>query len=711
MTTDRNRERTQAYRPRARIYRGPLACLLLCLLPATGMAADAAATADFSEEVIVTASQVEEPVFTTPYTVDTISAQRIRMVSFRSTPDIFREIPGTLVQKTAHGQGSPYIRGFTGYRNLFMIDGIRLNNAVFREGPNQYWATVDANAIRRMEVVRGPKSVLYGSDAVGGTVNVLTREPLAYKDGGALGGGIHYRYGAGEDSHILGGHLDMALQERGGLLIGGSKKDFGDLESGGGKLPNTGYDEWTIDSKLIYDLNSNLTLSGAHSQVHQDNIPRTHKTIHAVPYAGTDVGSELKRNLDQDRMLSYLRLQAARALGWERWQLTLFHHQQKEERERLRSPDRWDAQQVKVDTLGFNLTGNLTTEKFGVFTAGADWAHDDINSSSSRNPVQGPVADDSTYDWMGVFLQNRYNFSANIDLTAGVRLAYFDVDAGSISDPLDGSEFSYQDDWSEPVGNLRLGWSPVPDQWRVYAGVSQGFRAPNLSDLTRFDSARSNEFEIPALGLDPERFIQYELGARYRNQALDLEGAVYYTDISDQIQRLLTGAVNEDGDEEVTKANVGDGEIYGVELKANWLFAEQWIAFGHYAWLDGEISTEAQVGAPSVEDNHSRMMPTNYRLGLRYHSASARNWWVESEVVRMEKADRLSLRDESDTQRIPPGGTPAYTVWYIRGGIDLAEKLLLNLGLENLLDENYRVHGSGQNEVGLNVVVTLDYAF
>jgi hemoglobin/transferrin/lactoferrin receptor protein len=312
---------------------------------------------------------------------------------------------------------------------------------------------------------------------------------------------------------------------------------------------------------------------------------------------------------------------------------------------------------------------------------------------------------------VGVFLQDRYAISAVTDITAGLRLAYFEVDAGRIIDPLDGSEFSYQQNWTEPVGNLRLGWTPVPDQWRLYTGISQGFRAPNLSDLTRFDTARSNEFEIPSTDLDPERYIQYEVGARYRTPTLAVEGAVYYTDIRNQIQRLLTGNVNEDGEEEVTKANVGDGEMYGVELKANWQFAEQWVVFGHFAWLDGEISTEAQVGSTPVDDYHSRMMPTNYRLGLRYQSGGAHNWWLESDVVQVEKADRLSLRDERDTQRIPPGGTPGYTLWNIRGGFDLTTKLLVNLALENLLDENYRVHGSGQNEPGRNFVVTVDYRF
>jgi hemoglobin/transferrin/lactoferrin receptor protein len=79
-----------------------------------------------------------------------------------------------MLQKTSYGQGSPFLRGFTGFRTLLMVDGVRLNNAVFREGPNQYWNTVDPWSVDRYEVVLGPASVLYGSDAVGGAVNALT---------------------------------------------------------------------------------------------------------------------------------------------------------------------------------------------------------------------------------------------------------------------------------------------------------------------------------------------------------------------------------------------------------------------------------------------------------------------------------------------------------------------------------------------------------
>lgn len=688
---------------------------MLLLLLASGcalaLATRAAQATQPPEEVIVTSRLVEEPAFSTPYTVDIITERRILQANLRSTPDIFREIPGTLVQKTAYGHGSPYIRGFTGFRNLFMIDGIRLNNAVFREGPNQYWATVDAGTFGRMEVVRGPKSTLYGSDAIGGTVNALTRSPIAYRENDGLRGGLHVRYGEAEDSAVIGGTVDVPMGSSTGLLLGGSAKDFNDIESGASKLPNTGYEEWTFDGKLRHELSDSLQLTLAHSEVHQDDVPRTHRTIFAVPYAGTTVGDELRRDLDQDRALTYVRLQGADTGGVSAWQTTVFRHSQEEERQRLRSADRFDEQRVKVDTTGVNFSATAGTDHFGQFTLGMDLAHDDVNSFSSSNPIQGPVADNSTYDWFGVFLQNTYGLSETLELTTGARLAHMAVDAGSISDPVDGSEYSYKQEWSEPVGNLRLSWEPLPGQAMLYTGISKGFRAPNLSDLTRLDSARSNEFEIPATNLDPEEYFQYEVGGRYSGDKVRLNASVYYTDIQGQIQRLLTGEVNANGEFELTKANIGDGDLYGVEVEGSYHFTKRLHAFGHFAWLDGKISNQTEVGQPTVDDNHSRMMPASYRAGLHYRVEMQTPWWVEAEMFHADKADDLSLRDMSDTQRIPPGGTPAYTVWNLRGGLQVGPALELNFAVENLLDDNYRVHGSGQNEPGRNLIVSADYRF
>lgn len=108
------------------------------------------------QRITVTATRGPLNNLDSPAIVHSRDAVELRMQrQVRTTPESLRDLPGVMVQKTGHGQGSPYIRGFTGFRTLFLIDGIRLNNSTFRDGPNQYWNTVDPLSVGSLELVKG----------------------------------------------------------------------------------------------------------------------------------------------------------------------------------------------------------------------------------------------------------------------------------------------------------------------------------------------------------------------------------------------------------------------------------------------------------------------------------------------------------------------------------------------------------------------------
>ncbi|MBC7893397.1 MAG: Plug domain-containing protein, partial [Sphingobacteriaceae bacterium] len=129
------------------------------------------------DEVLVTARRSEQTAFDTPGSVNVLNARYLRTYQPRSTPEALAGVAGVFVQKTTHGGGSPFLRGLTGNQTLTLVDGIRLNNSTFRYGPNQYLNTVDALSLDRIEALRGGGSVPYGSDALGGTIQLFTREP------------------------------------------------------------------------------------------------------------------------------------------------------------------------------------------------------------------------------------------------------------------------------------------------------------------------------------------------------------------------------------------------------------------------------------------------------------------------------------------------------------------------------------------------------
>jgi len=277
-----------------------------------------------------------------------------------------------------------------------------------------------------------------------------------------------------------------------------------------------------------------------------------------------------------------------------------------------------------------------------------------------------------------------------------------------MEDPTTGNPTSLSDSWDNIVGSLRFQYY-LRENWYIFTGVSQGFRAPNLSDLTRLDTARTNEIETPSPGLEPEEFVSYEIGTKANFSRLKGQIAYFYTDIRDMIMRYPTGVVI-DGDNEVQKANAGDGFVHGIEVQSEYDLGREWSLFGGLCWQEGEVDTYPTAALVKEREPMSRMAPLSGLIGVRWQSAS-RRYWAEGLVRMADEQDRLSSRDVSDTQRIPPGGTPGYAVYGVRGGIRAAEGVSISLAVENITNEDYRIHGSGQNEPGTNFIASLDYAF
>jgi hemoglobin/transferrin/lactoferrin receptor protein len=672
---------------------------------------------------MVTATRTEEGLFSLPYSVSTVSTADLERMQPRTTPEALREQPSIMLQKTSHGQGSPYLRGFTGFRTLMLIDGIRLNNSTFRDGPNQYWNTIDALSLDRLEVVRGPSSVMYGSDAIGGTVNAISRSRQDYSTGYDWDGGTYYRFSSDEDSNI--GHADFSGQydEKVGIHVGGSVKDFGDLRGGDevGEQPRTGYGEWDLDAKVEYFLTPNSRLVYGHQTVRLDDAWRTHSTLYGVLWSGTTRGSDLKRSFDQARDLDYLQYHAQNLEGFaEELHFSLSRHYQAESEDRVRSSGYQEIQDVDVNTLGISLQLQ-SPSKVGRWIYGTEYYRDWVSSSYdgynsagqlTTERVQGPVADDATYDLFGAYVENHFPLvEDHLELTLGGRFTHAAADANKVQDPYTGQRISMSDSWDNAVGNARLSFQPGEKKhWTFYSGVSQGFRAPNLSDLTRFDIARSGEQEIPAFGLKPENFLSPEVGVKVEYGRFAAEAAYFYTFMDDIIVRVPTGETTADGDLIVNKENSGEGYVHGVELTGSVKLHRDWTLWANFTWMRGELDSPVVAGGENVTEPVSRLMPTTVNSGIRW-THSKRRYWAEIASTLAGKQDRLASNDIRDTQRIPVGGTPSYEVFHLRAGWNPCRFATVTAALENLLDEDYRIHGSGVNEPGRNFVLTAQFRF
>lgn len=701
-----------------------LAFVALAALPLWGIGGEAeeepAAERSALDEIVVTATRTDLRLFDAPYMAERIERQHIqgrRMA--RTMTEALADAPSIGPQKTSAGQGSPYIRGLTGFRTLLLIDGIRLNNSTFRDGPNQYWNTIDPLTVERLEVVKGPSSVLYGSDAVGGTLNAITRSAEVAPEGFNWQRRIYTRYSSAD--HSLGGRAEVSgsIGQKLGFIAGMSLADYGDIVAGGdtGRQPKTGFDQRACDLKLDYYPTPNSRLTFARQRFTQDDAWRAHATIHGTPWHGTAAGTDRVRVFDQRRELTYVQyevrnldsfINAARfSLSW---------HRQEETENRVRSNLQRNYQGFTCDSLGFSAQLESHTP-LGHFTYGAEYYHDRVNSfrrdyaadgSLSRIRIQGPVADDAAYGLLGLYVQNQFPITDCLEAILGLRWTHARADARGVEDPATGARIAVKDSWSNLSASGRLIYH-LDDHWNLFAGISQGFRAPNLSDLTRFDISRSGELETPSPNLTPEKYVSYEIGAKASYARWSGQAAVFFTSIRDMVDRYPTGNII-GGSAEVQKANIGKGHLCGIELQGEYRLSRQWRLFGGGACVRGEADTIPTFAMLKERRPMSKIPPPTAVLGARWQHPSG-GLWAEALTRVAARQSRLSPSDERDTQRIPPGGTPGYAILTLRGGAQVTKNLKLNAAIENVFDKSYRTHGSGHNEPGRNFVLSADWTF
>jgi len=680
--------------------------------------APAAAGAPKSPEIVVEGVSPLKPpdVFDAPYSAEVVGAGTILEQQVRTVPDAFKEVTGASVQKTSPGHGgSPFIRGFTGYRNLLLVDGIRFNNSVFRDGPVQYWSLLDEFLVDRMDVIRGSSSVMYGSDSIGGTVYVHTREPEIAGPGAALHGRTFYRYGSADDSQTVRQEVSGSIGDL-GVGLGVTYRDFNDLVGGRhiGLMPNTGYDEYDGDAKVVYRLDAKSKLVFAFEHARQDEVPRTHRTVDSRTWHGTTPGLFPVEDYDEARDLVYLQYHAAFEGGLiDSLKASLSYQSMSDGLNRLLNTGVREVRDLTVNTSGVWVQAGKRTP-LGFVTAGVDCYRDAVRSNGHNWSAggayvwfdRGDVADDATYDLLGVFLQDELSVG-DLDVTPGIRFSRAMARANQVDpNPYDAVPFDDLDETYQAVtGSLRLLYHVDP-HWNAIAGWGMGFRAPSLDDTTAIKLNMSGTIDLPSIGLDPEKSHTFDVGFRARYDDVEFGAFAFYTILDDYIRRVPAGTYS--GFPARTKENFGGGWVYGYEISGLYRFVPEWSVRADVGYAEGEA--EDLVNGDKTMMPLSKVGPLIGHLALRWEAPKT-GPWVEGIMTVANHQKRLSQDDETDTQRIPPGGTPGYAVFGLRGGYRICEHATASLAIENLTNRDYRIHGSGQNEAGTNVILAVDVTY
>jgi hemoglobin/transferrin/lactoferrin receptor protein len=664
------------------------------------------------DDLVVVATQSERSLADTPSTVYLLGPQELTMrLQPKALADALGAVPGVHLQKTGHGMTSPYLRGYTSQRIVLVADGMRMNNSYLREGPNQYWNQIDGFFYDELEVLMGPASFLYGSDAVGGVVHARSgpAERGEAEDGLQWQGGeLLFRISSAESSFTE--HLDakFAIDDDWTFRLGLTRQDFGELRTGDSTdNPATNYEQWGGNARATYWITDDVRIVLGLDHFDQDNVGRVHKTVDYVPWHGTRPESDLHRTFDHDRQNAFARLEVRENEGWyEELDLAVIHQHLREREARTTSSLQDREYETRIDTKGLTLRLRSPQTGLGRWTTGANYYLDRVSSWAERDDVprrQGNVGDDSDYQLFWTYLQNEYPLSDRFELISGIAYTYIDMEAGTVDfgshvDSLSGN-------WDAVTAGVRLLYRALPNErLNIFTGVSQGFRAPNLSDSTR-DGDFGDGLEAPTADLDEERFTTLELGLKSQSKQGYLQASAYHTFMRDRIGRL-----QKNGTGGATKTNLDEGYVQGLEVQAGWNFRPDWQLFGRIAWQEGreDFFYDRDLARPGATQSVSRMQPLNGQVGLRWENL-ADACWAEFVVDMADKQDKLALT--STGNRFPQQGTPGYAVYHLRAGMRVADNTDLTIAIENIGDKDYRIHGSGTNEPGRNLVATLRLAF
>lgn len=620
-----------------------------------------------------------------PYLVETIGQEDIDLLQSRNTADAIADLSGVYVQKSQLGGGSPVVRGFEANRVLLVVDGVRMNNAIFRNGHLQNAITVDVNSLSQIELIYGPGSLAYGSDALGGVIHFRTYEPSFQLGASTLKLGGQLGYGTAANNQSTSMQLEYG-SERFATYTQLSYARFGDLVAGAnrpadfptfGRRPNyleringrdslrinpnpdrqigSGYRQYDLLQKVRFLLAEGLELKANFQAGTSSDIPRYDQLIEvrdgALRWAEWYYGP-------QTRLLGSLRLEDRRGNSkLYDFSSLLFSYQFIAEDRISRRQNDPLLETSEVDVYSMNLQWDLA-KSLAVgkrINYGLDGRLDRVVSKASlQNLTDNTLATSgvptrypsggSRLGTLGAFADYRHQVSSALEAQLGMRYSVQWLTATfGAQDPIDWPA-SYLAGITNRSGafTTAAGLNYQKANYRVRALFAQGFRAPNIDDFAKFRE-RNGFIQVPNPELDSERSNSLELGLAIEQKNWSFSATVYHSWLSNAIVRsnfLLPDGSDRFlsfGDTLRVQANINAerARIWGFDLDYRQSIGQHLRLHADFHWLRGRRKQAAPDGvALTLPQDH---IPPAYgqaslsyehekwmlRLRLRYQFAKA----------------------------------------------------------------------------------------
>lgn len=705
-------------------------------------------------EVVISAYRVAEDKSRIAQTIDIISRKEIEGENAATIGDLLSVTGSAFVQRSQQGGGSPVVRGFEASRVLMVVDGIRVNNLIFRAGHLQNSTTFDQNVLDRIEIAAGPSSVAYGSDALGGTIHFLTKKPLLRdltEGGKAVSGSAFVRYSTNAE---LTAHASINLATQNfATLTAITATDFGNLRMGKTRFDNlapfgernfyverfgntdsivnnfnnryeqtpNGYRQINVIQKFLYQQNQHISHGLNMYFTTSSDVPRYDRL--------TEVRNGLPRFAEwyygpQRHFIAAYQFEAKGIKGFFNSINAQANFQQVQEsrhQRNFRSNNR-DSRTENVQVFGVTVDARRIKDNQDS-RMGVEFYTNSVASTAQRlqivtnviSPVSTRYPDGSNIqNTLAFFVSQTWNFAPNWTLNGGARATTIHLKS-TFNDktffPFDYSKVSQTN--TAFGGNVGLVFRATTE-WKLAANISTGFRAPNVDDLSRVFESVNGRVVVPNPNIRPERTVNYELTAQkvWQERRAAIEASVFYTDFLDAIILAKSQFNGQDSiifngvrSQVLANTNVAQGRLWGASVSGR-------LPLGEWVTLRGSVSKT--VGR--ITDNNNletpldHIPPTYGRMGVEVRQ---QQWQSEAFVVfnGWKRMEEYRLGTEDNEQYARPEGTPSWWTFNWRFNYSATEKLLLQCGIENILDLQYRNFASGINAAGRNFYATMRYKF
>jgi hemoglobin/transferrin/lactoferrin receptor protein len=678
-----------------------------------------------------------------------------------NTADILTASGQVFVQKSQAGGGSPVVRGFEASRVLLMVDGVRMNSAIFRAGHLQNIITVDNMILDRVEIVYGPSSTLYGSDALGGVVNLFTKQPQLYKSNlvskkaaWKADGNLVYRYGNGQNENRQ--HIDINIaNNKWAYLTSFTNSSFGDMRQGNKRLaayPDfgkrlfyvarennsdvvkdnsasvniqklSGYNQLDFLQKILFKPNENtehllnVQISNSSDINRYDRLTETSNgmPVYAEWYYGPQVRNMFGYKLTKSNLNGYFQKLTTNVN---------YQHLEESRMSRRFKSNNKDYRFEEVDMFGLNLD-LLHQGKSSALNIGLESYYNHVGSTAYRNHIASNVrsaiatrySDGPTnMSNYALYAQHTQFLKGNWVLNTGLRLNNVHLNANFKDTALMHFPFTNANqDNTAITGNLGMAYNGA-DGLRVTFGASSGFRAPNVDDLTKLFDTRTGYVVVPNKDLKPEYTYNTELNVSKTTSTYSIGASLFYTWfrnalVVDKFKWNNASSILYQGimSDVYATQNKAKAVVYGLNVNGSANLTPNTILAATYTYTKGNYADRKLDGLnTALPLDH--IPPTYGRIGLKH---DIKKFTTELFTVfnGWKRIEDYNLNGEDNEIYATKDGMPSWQIWNINTSYQPTKKLNFSFQIENIADLNYRYFASGISALGRNYVVQARYSF